>query len=135
MRRNFYATLTFIVCIAVSYNLVATAATAVGSIAYVYRIKSDNCTHEPVSRRQTGFRVQGITGIVTALHGVADCKTISALSDDGQEIYLDLSIQQIDITHDAALLSSTMIDDLPNAGLIVSPVINSEILDSCEFMN
>ena len=97
-------------------------------IPYVYRIDIKGCTFEPVNRRQTGFRVQGVAGIVTALHGVADCKTIHAAADGGQEMFTDLAIQQVDIERDVALLASAELEELPTDGLLTSPLSTAEIL-------
>src|ERR1044071_9832439 len=47
---------------------------------YVYSVKIAVCKFMPTSlRSQTGFRVRGIKGIVTALHGVADCNDIRVI--------------------------------------------------------
>lgn len=59
-----------------------------GPIAYaqqenVYLIKMFDCTYKPIQRSQTGFRARGLKGIVTALHGVADCQKITASSRKG----------------------------------------------------
>jgi hypothetical protein len=94
---------------------------------YIYRLKIGNCTFAPADRRQTGFRVQGMVGIVTALHGVADCKTVSAVADDGV-IFTDLIIAAVDIDHDMALLTSPDLADLPTDGLAVSTLAPTEIL-------
>ena len=73
---------------------------------YVYRIKIGQCLHEPRTRAQTGFRVQGVEGIYTALHGVVDCNVINAVSDEYRYIFNGLSISAVDINRDVALLSS-----------------------------
>ena len=77
------------------------------SSPYVYRIKAGQCSHAPVDRRQTGFRLEGKSGIITALHGVVDCATINALPDDvNAPFFNDLRIQEVDVERDVALLSS-----------------------------
>ena len=43
---------------------------------HVFRVRATDCKFEPVKRVQTGFRLHDEPGIVTALHGVADCKSI-----------------------------------------------------------
>ena len=40
------------------------------------------CKFEPKQRVQTGFRIKDQPGIITALHGVADCSSIVAESGD-----------------------------------------------------
>lgn len=71
----------------------------------VYLIKAFNCTHEPTERLLTGFRVRGMKGIVTALHGIADCKRVTA-SRKGLLLDQPLSVDKVDVDRDAALLSS-----------------------------
>jgi hypothetical protein len=49
---------------------------------YVYMIRIPSTVHHgPII--QTGFRLQGRKGIVTALHGVADGSKFSAMNTDG----------------------------------------------------
>lgn len=127
MHRNFLGTLTFVLLLGISYSSVSAAATVSAPISYVYRIKINGCNFKPQDRQQTGFRVQGITGIITALHGVADCKSVSALSDDGKEIYNDLLIRQVDIERDVALLSSPTIEKSSKVGLLPSGLSFVEI--------
>ena len=67
--------------------LLAGASTAAGASEFkparhVFRVRATDCKFEPVKRVQTGFRLHDEPGIVTALHGVADCKSISAESGD-----------------------------------------------------
>lgn len=88
---------------------------------FIYRLKISDCgNHEPANRRQTGFRVNGMVGIVTALHGVADCTQIHALSDENGPIFTNLTIHAVDIDHDVALLSSAELQALPPEGLPVA---------------
>lgn len=98
------------------------------AVPYVYRIKSDNCTHAPVARRQTGFRVVGTIGMITALHGVADCTTISAIADDGGEIFTELVITAVDIERDIALLSTPELAKLPAQGLAPTELSTTTML-------
>lgn len=88
------------------------------SSSYVYRIKIGGCTGQPDVRRQTGFRVKGLVGIVTALHGVADCKMLHALNEGNGSNFLALTIQAVDIDHDLALLSSAELAAQPADGLL-----------------
>ncbi len=103
---------------------------------YVLRITSKGCTHSPTVRRQTGFRVQKMPGIVTALHGVLDCTTIGAVSDDGQIVLTDLQLMKVDIDHDIALLWSPSFDRLVDIdgstadGLVPSTLSSRVILST-----
>ena len=99
-------------------SLVTARSEYVTPIPYIYRIDIKGCEGELPNRRQTGFRVKELRGIVTALHGVVDCqKTISAVADGGQEIFTDLKLQQVDIDRDIVLLTSPTLEALPADGL------------------
>jgi hypothetical protein len=77
---------------------------------HVYLIKMFDCTHLPSQRSQTGFRVRGMKGIVTALHGVADCRRVMARSLKGPILDQPLNIVKTDIDRDMALLSSPQLE-------------------------
>jgi S1-C subfamily serine protease len=79
-----------------------------------YLIRAENCSYRPDNRLQTGFTVRGTKGIVTALHGVAGCQTILAVS--AEEIVLHLKITKMDFDRDVALLSSAELDSLKASG-------------------
>lgn len=64
----------------------------------------------------TGFRVKGQLGIVTALHGVADCQVINAQPVIGNPLN-SLIIAQVDIDRDVARLWSKELETLPTDGL------------------
>jgi hypothetical protein len=88
---------------------------------HIYLIKAGGCTQQPSERSQTGFRVkdQTLTGIVTALHGVVGCKTITAASDDdASKPFLELTIAKVDIARDVALLWSKQFESLLVDGLV-----------------
>jgi|GEM_PF-4625965 len=122
-----YAIVIVVLWVCLCAGLAAAQTGIVEPVPYVYRMKIDDCKFEPVARRQTGFRVEGVVGIVTALHGVADCETISAVSDDGI-IFTDLVIVAVDIDRDMARLTSPSVEELPADGLIPSSLSTTEIL-------
>lgn len=66
------------------------------------------------SETLTGFRVQGMPGIVTALHGVAGCEKISAIGGGTTNGFGGLRIIQADIRRDIALLSSPELEASPD---------------------
>jgi hypothetical protein len=72
---------------------------------YIFRITAQDCTFIPKSRVQTGFQVQGIPGIVTALHGVADCNILQAKRDNGNIVVDGLTLAQVDVVRDVAVLA------------------------------
>jgi Trypsin-like peptidase domain len=88
--------------------------------ADVYLVKIFGCAHKPAERSQTGFRVRGIKGLVTALHGVADCQKITASSRKGLLLDQPLIITKIDADHDVVLLSSSQLESSPDGGLYVA---------------
>lgn len=94
---------------------------------HVYLIKMFDCTHRPFERSQTGFRVRGEKGLITALHGVADCQKIKA-SRKGLLLDQPLTIKKVDTDHDVALLSSPQIESAPGGGLNVADNIVWESL-------
>ena len=65
---------------------------------------------------QTGFRLAGRKGIITALHGVADGTTFSAYNESG-DVLNNLKIANVDIDNDLALLRSAEIESRPAEGL------------------
>ncbi|MCI5147325.1 MAG: hypothetical protein D3923_17795, partial [Candidatus Electrothrix sp. AR3] len=77
---------------------------------YVFKIISKNCSSCPNKgeKAQTGFTVQGKSGIITALHGVVGRLSVNAINLQGNNKYFNkLKIAEVDIEHDLALLSST----------------------------
>jgi len=76
----------------------------------VYLVKASNCLHDPVVRSLTGFRVHSLPGIVTALHGVADCSVMTVTSVDGIVNSGPVTLWKVDIARDLALLQSTPLD-------------------------
>jgi hypothetical protein len=84
---------------------------------YVYLIRVSKCGDSDSVRTLTGFRVRGKSGIVTALHGVAGCKNLAAISEKGTALKEDLVVDSADINRDTALLLSNELKGLPAEGL------------------
>jgi hypothetical protein len=80
---------------------------------YMIRIPATS-RHKTI--RQTGFRLAGRKGIITALHGVADGTTFSAYNESG-DVLNNLKIASVDIDNDLALLRSPEIESRPAEGL------------------
>lgn len=93
---------------------------------YVYLVKVFDCKSSPkCARVQTGFRVRGIKGIVTALHGVADSNDIRVIGDQAAAKFRGpLRVVKADVAHDVALLSSKEIEDVPADGLEIAEKVN-----------
>ena len=71
--------------------------------------------------------MNGTSGIWTALHGVADCKTITAerpADSRGPVLTEALQLQQVDIAHDVALLGSQELSGMPAVGLEPARVVD-----------
>lgn len=84
---------------------------------HIFRIQSGQCPQEPKQRVQTGFRVKNQVGIITALHGIVGCQSITAQSGDGSKNFVDLVISKVDIRRDTALLVSNQLAHLNAEGL------------------
>ena len=82
---------------------------------YIFKITAKKNNGRP--QEQTGFRIQGKKGLITALHGVVGQESISARNNSGG-YFSDLIIEQVDIEHDLALLTSKKLKN--NRGLKVS---------------
>ena len=95
--------------IQIAFLLVATLVFA--NVAYaqgehIFLIKAFDCAAGPKSRTQTGFRVRGRKGVITALHGIAGCATVKAQSKQGPILSNTLSASEIDIENDLVFLTS-----------------------------
>lgn len=52
----------------------------------LFKIRAGGCTLHPINRALAGFLLEGHEGIITALHGVADCAEITAESFNPQVV-------------------------------------------------
>lgn len=97
---------------------------------YIFRIEVSECKNEPAIRRQTGFliRDENVTGIVTALHGVADCPQIRAIGTESE--FADLQIVEVDIGRDLALLWSERAEAAASGGLRIETDLEATEGDS-----
>jgi hypothetical protein len=98
---------------------------AFGQYEFIYQIQASGCSHHPRNRMQTGFRMVGTAGIVTALHGVADCADIKAFQT--KQPHLSVRLTAIDADADAALLSAP---GLGTSGLAAATNVDWETLGS-----
>lgn len=119
-----------IVFILVSDSTVSAQLPEFQPLSNIYRIKSANCTQEPKSRIQTGFRIKGQIGIVTALHGVVGCSSITAQSEGTGKTFTNLVLNKVDISRDMALLSSAdLVTTSPDGFEILSHPAEQDIVD------
>jgi hypothetical protein len=119
----------FLLVFAFSLSTVLSAsAQAQTDVPQVLRVMISDCSYSPETRTQTGFMVQdkSITGIVTALHGVADCAEIMAKDSEGTE-YTALEAMMVDIDRDVVLLSSAKLNSAKIDGLV--PVANPKFIE------
>lgn len=82
----------------------AQSTSSLSTLDCVYMIRiPENRQHRAAI--QTGFRLRGTRGIVTALHGVVDGNVFSAINEKN-EVFTSLSIGSVDIDSDLAVLVS-----------------------------
>ncbi len=65
----------------------------------------------------TGFKVRGVEGIYTALHGVAHAQSITAFFHDPNTRQVKLKIAEVDLGRDVAVLTSVENEAIPSGGL------------------
>ncbi len=66
----------------------------------------------------TGFKVKGVAGIYTALHGVHGAKQVDAIFHDPKTRRVPMKISEVDVSRDVALLvPANAKDPLPKGGL------------------
>lgn len=102
---------------ALAFGLLGTK--AVAQEEFVYLVKATDCRVLPDIRIQSGFRLQGLPGIVTALHGVAGCNHITASRPGTNDTHLGLDDYWVDLDRDVAVLRGGSLDGGP--GLVQSP--------------
>ncbi|RIK40157.1 MAG: hypothetical protein DCC55_15855 [Chloroflexi bacterium] len=91
---------------------------------HVFRIHS-KCDVEPRQRVQTGFRVKRQKGIITALHGVLGCSTITAQPGGNGRSFANLKVVAVDISRDLALLRSDEMAQSDSGGLDEVPTFTT----------
>lgn len=98
----------------------------------VLRIKSSNCAYNTkggTTNFATGFvyKENGrVVGVITALHAVCGCSSISAEDNSGTD-YFSLKVSKADIENDIALLTSSEIISNFNTGLEFSDLSTSAL--------
>lgn len=88
---------------------------------FVYQVKATDCGAGQRGRRLTGFREAGKAGIVTALHGVVGCRTITASNVSDTRDLGQLRIVEVDVARDLALLSSPVLAGAAASGIPRGP--------------
>lgn len=83
---------------------------------YVYSVRVKRGSKQYV---QTGFRLSGTTGIITALHGVVGGDRIKAVNNEAKT-FTGLKIVRVDLAHDLALLRNTKLENEPDEGFTKS---------------
>ncbi|MDG3005397.1 S1 family peptidase [Paludisphaera mucosa] len=99
-------------------------------IYFVTVKQKDPSKEEPrIVATQTGFRLRHIRGIVTALHGVlVSDATIEAVSEKGAKLTKPLTIVQVDVASDVAVLSSPEFSGLDAQGFEQATDVDWEAL-------
>jgi hypothetical protein len=114
--------------IAVIFSLLLCAAASAddtpivsSDLKFVYLIEAPPTPGFKTGINQTGFRLKGQKGIITALHGVAPASIIADkryLARNGMGHALNsLVLDSIDVNQDLALLTSTELQAAPDDGI------------------
>jgi len=77
---------------------------------YIYLVRASMTTTGENEHDLTGFRLKGQPGIITALHGVVGCKSITVTLPGEKSLTFDVSMTAVDIPDDLALLSSSEVE-------------------------
>jgi hypothetical protein len=88
---------------------------------HIFLVKMSSCASGPKERSQTGFRIRGIKGVITALHGVAGCGEIKVQSETGKILSDAVRVSRVDVKNDVALLSSSELESAGTEGLAIAP--------------
>ncbi len=92
-----------------------------GTLDFVYMVRIPE-TRQHAAAIQTGFRLRGTPGIVTALHGVVDGNEFSAINDKNR-IFGHLVLNSLDIDNDVAVLISNDPELQSNEGIPTSNTV------------
>lgn len=103
--------------------------------SYVFRVEADGCPSKPKKRALTGFKIAGISGLVTALHGVVGCDTIYVIDSKGKYknspyggFKLGITLVDKDLT---VLRGIEFEKGFPKAdGIQLQPEISTEVLSN-----
>lgn len=109
----------FVLVCCLTMSLAGLTVTAHSQNSAIYVVKSANCpgldgTQERV---QTGFRMSGTEGVVTALHGVYECRNVVAYVVGSATI--DVAIELMDADRDVAVLKRADGRPFADGGLTV----------------
>jgi hypothetical protein len=96
--------------------LVSRAGAQLADTVPVFEIIAYGCAAAPRDRRLTGFVVNGVSGIVTALHGVVGCRVVNARGRTRG--FSRVEVEGVDVTHDVAVLRSAEVQNALNSGSI-----------------
>lgn len=87
---------------------------------HIFLVKMIGCASGPKERSQTGFRIRGTKGVITALHGVVGCNEIKVQSETGKILFDVVRISRVDVKNDVALLSSSELEGAGNEGITLA---------------
>jgi hypothetical protein len=82
----------------------------------VYMVIGSNHPQRSGKVIQTGFQLKGVKGVITTLHGILGWTSIAAINEKGGS-FLNLTISQVDLDNDLALLTSQELLAKPQDGL------------------
>ena len=96
---------------------------------WVYKIRSADNKYQKEAIIQTGFRLKGIRGIITALHGVVTGKNLSAKNETTYESFTNLKLTKVDVARDIALLTSEELLNQSDDGLDLGQIDKIKVND------
>lgn len=110
----------------VSFLLMSVSATQAGDAV---KVKASNCALAPQERALSGFVLNRTAGIVTALHGVADCARIIVMQRT-RNISFEVRVSRVAIRHDLALLTPSDAQGSADFGKIEAfePVSDTDVV-------
>jgi len=100
--------------------LALSAALGQSTQSAIFLVSAHQCPGAQPSRSLTGFRATGIAGVITALHGVAGCRSIRLQAEQGPVLANQVSLTQVEINSDIAVLDSAELENSYRATFSIS---------------
>ena len=96
----------------------------------VFLVKMYNCGPAKTERAQTGFLIAGKRGLVTALHGVADCTDDFTARNNANLVITRLKRSKVDVDRDLVLMDSPELDQFSTIGITAGTGVSWSALKS-----
>ena len=96
----------------------------------VFLVKMYNCGPAKTERAQSGFLIAGKRGLVTALHGVADCTDDFTARNNANLVITRLKRSKVDVDRDLVLMDSPELDQFSTIGITAGTGVSWSALKS-----